>query len=61
MIKGVSDQVGGCVDRIFNLRQICEKVREEKQMAYVGFMNLEKVYERVNEETLWHVGDKLLK
>ena len=55
-----------CVDQIFTLKQIGEKAREKKCRVYVGFMNLEKVYDRVNREPLWQglrmydVGDKLL-
>ena len=33
----------GCVDQIFTLKQIGEKAR-----VYVGFINLEKAYDRVN-------------
>ena len=41
----------GCVDQIFTLKQIGEK----KCRMYVGFMDLEKAYDRVNREVLWQV------
>ena len=56
----------GGVDRIFTLKQIGEKTREKKSRAYVGFIDLEKAYDRVNREALWQmfrmydVGSKLL-
>ena len=54
----------GCVDQIFTLKQIGEKAREKKRRVYVGFLDLEKVYDRVNREALWQVlkiwGGKLL-
>ena len=43
------------VDRIFTLKQVGEKVLEKKRRVYVGFMDLEKAYDRVNREALWQV------
>ena len=43
-----------------------EKARETKFRMYVGFMNKEKTYDKVNREALWQVlrmydvGGKLL-
>ena len=45
----------GCVDQIFALKQVCEKVREKGGKVYLGFMDLEKAYDRVNREALWQV------
>ena len=45
----------GCVDHIFTLKQIGEKAREKKHRVYVGFIDLEKAYDRVNWEALWQV------
>ena len=45
----------GCVDQISTLKQIGEKVRQKKCRAHVGFINLEKAYDRVNREALWQV------
>ena len=32
-----------------------EKAQEKKRRAYVGFVCLEKAYDRVNREALWQV------
>ena len=40
---------------MFALRQIGGKAREEKRRVYVGFIDLEKAYERVNREVLLQV------
>ena len=45
----------GCVDQIFILKQIGEKAREKKRRMYVGFINLEKSYDRNNREALWQM------
>ena len=56
----------GCADQIFPLKQIGEQGRGEKQRGYVGFMDLEKAYDRVQREALrqvlrmYGVGGKLL-
>ena len=52
------EQVGcrvgrGCVDQIFTLKQIGEKAREKT--VYVGFIDMEKAYDKVNREALWQV------
>ena len=55
-----------CEDQIFTLKLIGEKAREKKRRVYVGFIDLEKAYDRVNREALWQVlrmyvvGGKLL-
>ena len=73
VIEGLIDEVKGRfrserrrVDQIFALKQKEPKARARKQKVYVGFMDLEKTYDRVNREALWQglrmydVGDKLL-
>ena len=61
-----SDMWRVCVDRIFTLKKTGEKAREKKRRMYVGFMDLEKVYDKVNREAPWKVlsiysmGGKLL-
>ena len=45
----------GCVDQNFILKQIDEKAREKKCRVYVGFIDREKAYDRVNSEALWQV------
>ena len=42
-----------CVDQIFTLKQIGEKSQKKKQRVIMGFMDLEKVYDRINSEALW--------
>ena len=55
-----------CVDQIYTLKKISEKAWKKKRRVYVGCMDLEKAYGRVNKEALWQVlwmydvGGKLL-
>ena len=44
-----------CVDQIIALKQIGEKARERKRRVHVDFMDLKKVYDRVNREAIWQV------
>ena len=55
MNKGVLERGEGCVNQIFTLKQIYEKAREKKRRVYVGFIDLEKAYDRVNREALWQM------
>ena len=48
-------RVEGGVDQIFTPKQIGEKAQEKKCRVYVGFIDLEKVYKRINKEALWQV------
>ena len=54
----IDDEQGGfregreCADQIFTLKQIGEKAREKKCIVYLGFMEVAKVYDRVNTEAL---------
>ena len=56
----------GCVDQIFAVKQVCEKAKERGPKVYMGFMDLEKAYDRVDRSVLWQVlimygiGGKLL-
>ena len=56
----------GYVDLIFTLKQIGEKAREKNRRVYVSFIDLEKVYDRVNREAfcqvlrMYNVGGKIL-
>ena len=43
------------VDQIFTLKQIGGKAQEEKCRVNVDFIDLEKIYDRVNREALWQV------
>ena len=56
----------GCVDQVFTRKEIGEKARGKKGRVYVGFIDLEKAYDRFNREALcqvlrmYDVGSKLL-
>src|SRR5215469_9421182 len=56
----------GCIDQIFAVRCLCEKFREKGREVYLGFMDLEKTYDKVYREELWDIlgkyglGGKLL-
>ena len=45
----------GCADELFTLKQTGEKTEEKKRKVYVGLIDLEKAYDRVNMEALWQV------
>ena len=45
----------GCVDQIFTLRQMCEKICEKGKQLYLCFVDLEKAYDRVDREGVWDV------
>ena len=45
MRGGTLDQ-GRCVGKIFTMNQLCEKAGEKKQKVHVGFVDLEKAYNR---------------
>ena len=45
----------GCVDQIFTLQEIGDKAQEKKRRVYVGFMDLEKVYNKAHREALKQV------
>ena len=56
VIKGMIDEQGRFrkgnlfVDKIFTLKQIGEKATVKNRRAYVGFMDLKKIYDRANRE-----------
>ena len=56
----------GCIDQIFTVRQMCEKVMAKGKEVFWAFMDLEKAYDRVDREAMWQVlrlygiGGKLL-
>ena len=45
----------GCVDQFFTLKQIDKKAQKKKCRVYVGFMDQEKAYDRVNREAVRQV------
>ena len=56
-----------CVDKLFVVRQLCEKFLAKGNDLFWAFIYLEKAYERVDRNALWQVmilygvGGKLLK
>src|SRR5215469_5652612 len=48
----------GCVDQVFAMKGLCEKYREKGKEIYLGFMDLEKAYDRIDREALWRVVRK---
>ena len=54
LILGGFRAVRGCINQILNLKHKGEKACEKKCTVYVGFMDLEKAYDMVNREALWH-------
>src|SRR5215469_2260738 len=48
----------GCVDQIFAVKGLCENNREKGREIYLGFMDLEKAYDRIDREALWRVVRK---
>ena len=38
----------GCIDQIFTLKQMSEKMREKKKNLYLSFMDLQQAYDRIN-------------
>ena len=53
--QGVFRVGRGCVDQIFTLNPIGEKTREKKRGVYMGFIDLEKAYDRVNRASVENV------
>ena len=43
----------GCVDQVFAVRQVTEKVIEKGKVAYAAFVDLEKAYDSVSKDKLW--------
>ena len=58
--------VRGCVDQIFCLKNLIEKSLERNKKLYIGYMDLEKAYDRIDREGLWEchrmygIGGRLL-
>ena len=43
----------GCVEQIFAVRQVIEKVIEKDKVVYAAFVDLEKAYDSVSRSKLW--------
>ena len=48
----------GCVDQVFAVKCLCEKLRKKGREVYLGFMDLENAYDKVDREALWDILDK---
>ena len=56
MYKLVSFRRGrGCVDQIFTIRQLSEKVLEKNKQMVIACIDLEKAYDKVSRDSLWQV------
>ena len=47
-----SERVEGCIDQIFVVRQLCEKFPAKGREMFYAFMDLERVYDRVDRRAL---------
>ena len=54
-VQGGFKRGRGCTDQIFIVRQICEKYLGKGKDMYFAFLNLEKVYDRVDTDAMWNV------
>ena len=45
----------GCVDRVFVVKQVIEKMIERDRVMFMAFIDLEKVYNSVCREKLWGI------
>ena len=43
----------GNIDQIFTIKHTGENTGKKKHRVYVGFIDLENAYDRVNREALW--------
>ena len=48
----------GCIDQVFSLRVLAEKVREYNTPLYLCFVDLRKAYDSVSRDALWVVLQK---
>ena len=44
-----------CIDQIFTLKQLMEKMIEKNKKMYVAFVDLEKAYDTMSRKKLWRV------
>ena len=53
------DEQGGfiagrwCIDQVFAIRQVIEKVIKKDKVVYAAFVDLEKAFDSVCREKLW--------
>ena len=51
----VSGLAGDVFDQVFVMKQISEKFVHRNKSLYGAYMDLEKAYDRVNREAMWHI------
>ena len=57
----------GCMDQVFDVRQVCEKYLANGKDVFWAFMDLEKAYDTIDSHGMWQMlrvygaGGKLLK
>ncbi|XP_069947548.1 RNA-directed DNA polymerase from mobile element jockey isoform X1 [Cherax quadricarinatus] len=73
MKNRIADEQGGfrkgrgCVDQVFTVKHISEQYLDKAKEVFVAFMDLEKVYDRVDRGAMWQmlqmygIGGRLLK
>ena len=45
----------GCVDQVFVMKQMSEKMVDKKKCLYAAYMDLEKAYDRIDREAMWGI------
>ena len=45
----------GCVDQVFVMKQLSEKMVDKKKSLYAAYMDLEKAYDRIDRDAMWCV------
>ena len=45
----------GCLDQIFAVKQVIEKMTEKDKVMFMVFIDLEKAYDNVCREKLWRI------
>ena len=45
----------GCVDQVFVMKQMSEKLVDKNESLYVACMDFEKTYDRVDRDAMWRV------
>lgn len=43
----------GCIDKVFMIKNVCEKYMEKWKSLCIAFLDLEKAYERVARDAMW--------
>ena len=47
-----------CIDMVFTVRQVVEKLYEHQQKAFLVFIDLKKAYDSVNRDCIWAILKK---